>query len=65
MTKPKYERRTPAQQRAILNNSCLRTLAALRRAFRLAGYYDYEKRTEELDGMFRERIANAVKGDKG
>lgn len=45
-----------AQERAILDNSCLRSLAGLAWVFKMAGHYDFENRTKELDELFRQKL---------
>lgn len=53
MTRKRGDKPTPAQHRATQNNNCLRTLAALERAFTLAGHPDFAVRVSNIAGMFR------------
>lgn len=61
MARRKYEQKSPAQQRAMLNNSCLRSLAGLAWVFRMAGHHDFEALTKELDDKFRNKLKETQK----
>lgn len=54
--KLKYEKLSHARQRALLNNSCLRSFGGLEAMLRKAGHHDYEHLVRELDVKFREKL---------
>ena len=56
MARNNFSRKTPAQQRAILDNGCLRALAGLATQFKLAGHHDFEMKVKSLDAEFRGKL---------
>lgn len=52
----KGDKPSPAQMRAMLDNNCLRELAALDRAYQLAGYDDLREWVDQLRVLTKTRI---------
>lgn len=56
MPKRGYTKPSPAQQRATMNNHCMRAMAGLMFSFRKGGHHDFEKLIEDLDAKFRAKV---------
>lgn len=56
MPRRRSSKPTEAQQRASMNNHCLRALGGLRESFNKAGHYDFEMLVKDLDAKFRAKL---------